>query len=1524
MAAFDFGEDFGQKVDLTASIRNILRNYPEGTAILKELVQNADDAGARTFSVCLDCRQHGTEKVADSSLAQFQGPALLAYNSGVFTDRDFQSIQRIGDSLKKTADDQNKIGRFGIGFNAVYHLTDLPSFVSAGRLVMLDPQARFLPHVNPSNPGKMVDWIKNPQILEQVKDQFAPYHARGKPIDWRKPFAGTVFRLPLRTPTQGSTSSLSKRALSVEEAKGLLESLRMEASAMLLFLKNVETIEISYWAADADTPVTTFHCTISNLNSKLQQLRCFVGDMKRHTDVIRKNQALPVDFSLVVDCIEQGDDGSAPVKYQERWEVCNQLGGEVSNSIAADEKNELLRLVPWGGVAACVHSTYREAKECLSIQEGLAYCFLPLPVQTGLPVMVNGFFELSSNRRDVWQAGSDMTGDGQTRAKWNLALMRDVVAPSYVRLLMRLREVLGFTDSFQEKFPDSRVSAPWSNVVESCLELCARQRLLEVCNDMSRLQVLLGSENYTSDQAHMKWPHDNWVNCNDSIVLPENTAHELDLDEGFNKLCTLLVLTKSPVVLCSKGLNRTLTDKKVAKMVAKPPLIRSLLKKPAVIQKVREDEALRSIGSFMLKYCLSDYPAGVVSEDLNGLPVLPMCDGKMGHIRVFSQDQASAVDHILSMGFSATIAIAALNRNKFDLETTTEALLTGGFDLSEKDESIIIVSENVEEMEVFKGAASILLDNFRVGVREKEFLVHDNMQALTNVRPFQATLVPDLLRQILPKSFQTEKHAINSSLTEPAMQSVTAFLRHFWGYAAVRPDVVEAVQNSVCLVPSRGWERFYPLSKLAHLLVPRRSNKEAGLSSDLVTILETVGINIVETSLFTDVGALPEIFWSNVNTPTREGVLAAIERLIREKDPQKSDATVTKLFAALSSDQKETLRLFLSEGNVLSLSNTELEIIKLLPIFRIHNSPHSSNEGYTSLARKESTYSCVDFSNKKKIDGLLFGPSFLQYNAAQDLFLLRALGVKIIKPSEFYIEHVLKYPAHITELYASHGAKMEECMLFLLSDMANLCEEMPDFATKIIQYSFLAVGQSAGENTKVKVLRPDQLYDPREPELVELLHPSFFPAKAFQGEDTLVILSSLGMKQALDWDGVIACATMVEEMPEEDVGGVWSDTGGEGSEEGDAAKKPSGKLLRSGYFLRFLDKNIDDLLDINEPKKQEQVGIFGGLLRGVKNLLADNDAKKKVDVEAYVRRLQSIRWVPTPSSALEPCMPWPDNTRSSTALPRETRPIEDAWLCSAVSRIVVEPVNNFRLRKTILGWKEPITYLVLAQQLSGISRSFEDAHAKAGNEVTLQPIRETITGLIPQLYSRLNAGVIASSQEDRIDEAVQLLQDIKWIWVGDAFVSADKVALTATVNATPYLYQLPQDLQVYSSLLDCFRVKSTFEPRDYVRVLACMAQETGQLEEQRKVEKEVGERVLKESEIDLACQLVTLVSTEGSITAQASKGIGIYVPDNTGKLGLSVTLMNDDVPWMSGPQFVNVRRDAALFTQISPLTLQTN
>lgn len=104
-------EDFGQKVDLTRRIREVLLNYPEGTTVLKELIQNADDAGATTVRLCLDRRTHGVDSLLSPTLAQWQGPALLAYNDAVFTDEDFVSISRIGGSTKH--DKAWKTGRFG-------------------------------------------------------------------------------------------------------------------------------------------------------------------------------------------------------------------------------------------------------------------------------------------------------------------------------------------------------------------------------------------------------------------------------------------------------------------------------------------------------------------------------------------------------------------------------------------------------------------------------------------------------------------------------------------------------------------------------------------------------------------------------------------------------------------------------------------------------------------------------------------------------------------------------------------------------------------------------------------------------------------------------------------------------------------------------------------------------------------------------------------------------------------------------------------------------------------------------------------------------------------------------------------------------------------------------------------------------------------------------------------------------------------------------------------------------------------
>lgn len=45
----------------------------EGTSIFKEMVQNADDAGATEVNFCLDRREHSAERLAYTKLEAFQG-----------------------------------------------------------------------------------------------------------------------------------------------------------------------------------------------------------------------------------------------------------------------------------------------------------------------------------------------------------------------------------------------------------------------------------------------------------------------------------------------------------------------------------------------------------------------------------------------------------------------------------------------------------------------------------------------------------------------------------------------------------------------------------------------------------------------------------------------------------------------------------------------------------------------------------------------------------------------------------------------------------------------------------------------------------------------------------------------------------------------------------------------------------------------------------------------------------------------------------------------------------------------------------------------------------------------------------------------------------------------------------------------------------------------------------------------------------------------------------------------------------
>ncbi|MBC1236659.1 sacsin N-terminal ATP-binding-like domain-containing protein [Nostoc sp. 2RC] len=273
--------------DIEYLSENLLKSYLPGFPIIKELVQNAEDAKATRLD-------YGwIEGIPDATHPLLRSPALFMLDNGEFTNKNAESIRYIlGGSSKPNQ--QDSIGKFGLGLKSVFHLCEAFFYIAP------DPQNSDYPGSNIFNPwaGAMnkdkyhAGWD---HFLPEDKDlmKMALQQILEKKHYQEKWF---ILWIPLR---QRSHRTIENQEDSVplwikngeneffDKDKGIPDFLsnketKKELNILMTLLETVN--EISYWENDLSEP--RFEITVKPTS----QRRCSLSKLGQNSKNLIKGQ----------------------------------------------------------------------------------------------------------------------------------------------------------------------------------------------------------------------------------------------------------------------------------------------------------------------------------------------------------------------------------------------------------------------------------------------------------------------------------------------------------------------------------------------------------------------------------------------------------------------------------------------------------------------------------------------------------------------------------------------------------------------------------------------------------------------------------------------------------------------------------------------------------------------------------------------------------------------------------------------------------------------------------------------------------------------------------------------------------------------------------------------------------------------------------------------------------------------------------------------------------------------------------
>ena len=369
---------------------------------------------------------------------------------------------------------------------------------------------------------------------------------------------------------------------------GLFQSLREEASSILLFLNSVYCIEI-YERNGRGSIECVFKTEIANdrlaeVQSKRQQL------LRQASESSDAESKCVIDVQVRINRRTQN--------FQ--WLVLNHIGSIMTRvRKLADE----LRLLPWIGFAVPLNDPSIDAGA------GRIFYFLPLPAdidcETGLPVHVHGYFGFTDDRRGLAWPGPDCQNNEM--AEWNKLLLTKVVSAVYCKILQAL--VLNEPDISidQDRRAElvyytlpvlSNVRGHWSSILQPLFEQLVNQNVFYATGVFENSWITLArgvldrlqqSDDETTEVRNVimrilvpYWSH--------PVVITNVPDHVLQIiDRYFNNASEVT-----------------------------PRLVRSVLKRHDISSMSREDKLL------LLDYVISDERR----PDLSRIPLLPLANGQ--------------------------------------------------------------------------------------------------------------------------------------------------------------------------------------------------------------------------------------------------------------------------------------------------------------------------------------------------------------------------------------------------------------------------------------------------------------------------------------------------------------------------------------------------------------------------------------------------------------------------------------------------------------------------------------------------------------------------------------------------------------------------------------------------------------------------------------------------------------------------------------------------------------------------------